>query len=85
MGAGGCAGELPQKYKMAITFVSMSICVTAGFFVQQRLIRQRYSDAELDLYVRVKEIRDQEMQAIAAKRDQELQAIAANSNSQRQR
>lgn len=68
MGAGRCdpPGELPQKYKMAITFVTMGICACVGFWYQQRLIRQRYSDDDLDLYLRVKRIREREMEAIAA-------------------
>ena len=63
---GDAPGELPQKYKMAITFVTMGICTIVGFWYQQRLIRQRYSDNDLELYLRVKRIRERELEAIAA-------------------
>ena len=68
MGAGrsDLPGELPHKYKVAITVVVMSITTCAGFLYQQRLIRQRYTDEDLDLYVRVKRIRERELEAIAA-------------------
>lgn len=65
MGSGACASELPQKYKIAITAVTMSITICVGFWYQQRLIARRYSDEDLDLYMRVKRIRERELHAIS--------------------
>lgn len=63
---GDAPGELPQKYKMAITFVTMSITTIIGFRYQQHLIRQRFSDEDLEMYIKVRQIRERELEAIAA-------------------
>ena len=62
----GAGGELPMKYQAAITFVTMSCFAVAGFFYQQRLIKQYYNEGDLALYERVKRIHQRELADIAA-------------------
>jgi hypothetical protein len=58
--------ELGSTGRGAVTLVTMGFFCFAGFMLQNSLIQRLYTGEQAELHMRVKEIKEQELAAIAA-------------------